>query len=152
MNASIALGLVTVGALLLFMECNRPGRILPGACGLLLLLLGINRLRVFISWDDAALWSALAGLVLIALLRWRPLFGAPALLGTGFLLGALAHLAKHSGGELGRPWALACGLLLGSVSSLLMLLAGQAWRAKAGHSRASAETARTGVVERWGVD
>ncbi len=149
MSGSVALGLVTVGALLLFVECNRPGRILPGACGLLLLLLGINRLRVFTSWDNGALWSALAGLALIGLLRWRPLFGAPAILGTGLLLAALAHMAKHSEGELGLPWALACGLLLGGVSSGLMLLAGQAWRAKAGHSRAPAESARTGVVERW---
>ena len=117
-----------------------------------MLLLGANRLSSLSGWDDTALWTAVTGLALIGLLRWRLLLGAPAFLGTGLLTTAFLHLAKRSGGETNLAWAAVCGLLLGVSSSGLMILAGYAWRAKAGHFRASIEISRTGEAEYWGVD
>ena len=152
MSGDVALGLATVGALLIAVECNRPGRILPGAGGLLLLLLGLNRLRLFTDWRETSLWLAVGGLALIALVRWLPLSGLLGILGTGLLSAALVQLARHSGGELGGVPAACSGVLLGGLCTWLMLLAGRAWRAKRGHRGASAESFRNGVAERWGVD
>ena len=143
---------MTGGSLLVFVECNRPGRVLPGACGTFLLLSGLHRLWSYTSWSDGPLWLGLAGMALILLLRWRLLLGAPAVLGTGLLIAAFALLAKKSGSALGTATASSCGLLLGSVSSWLMVIAGRAWRAKTSHEGATAEKARTGAAEWWGVD
>ncbi len=152
MSGTVALGLVTAGTLLLFMECNRPGRVLPGACGLLFLLLGANRLWAFTSPNDGALWLGISGCALIGLLRWRRWYGVPGVAGSGLLLAAFVQMARHSGGALRPPLAGTCGLLLGTVASFLVMIAGQAWRAKAGHRSASAQGAQTGAVERWGVN
>ncbi len=152
MSASVALGLVMLGALLIAVECNRPGWIVPGAMGLLLLLLGFDRLRLFTGWKNQPLWLAVAGLALLALVRWRPLFGMSGLLGTAFLTGALVQLARRSGGELNVALAGGCGILLGGLCSWLMLVARHAWRVKRGHRGASAEGLRNGVAKRWGVD
>ncbi len=152
MSGDAALGLVTAGALLIFVECNRPGRVLPGACGLLLLLMGVNSLRMLGGWSGGLLALGVAGVILIGLMRWRLLLGVPGVLGTALLTFALGLLSRHSGGALGGGVAMACGLLLGVTSSALMMIAGRAWRAKAGHRGASAERARTGVTESWGVD
>ena len=148
----MALGLATGGALLVALECNRPGRVVPGAAGLLLLLLGVNRLRVFAGAGDGPLWLALMGLAMIAGVRWRLLYGVPGVLGTGLLAVALIGLARRSGGELGAAPAGCCGVLLGGVGTWLMMVAGRAWRAKSGHHGASAESFRNGVAEGWGVD
>ena len=148
----MALGLVTAGALLVFVECNRPGRILPGAGGVLLMLLGASHLMAFVRWNERAPWLGLAGIAMIGSLRWRWRHGVPGVLGTALLTAVLVQLARRSGGAL-RPLAAAfCGLLLGTISSCLMMVAGQAWRAKRGHHGASVQRGRTGAAERWGVD
>ena len=152
MSGDAALGMVTAGALLIFVECNRPGWVLPGAGGLLLLLLGVNSLWMPGGWSGGWLAMGVAGLLLIGLMRWRLLLGVPGVVGTALLTVALVLLARRSGGALGGGWAAACGLLIGVTSSALMMLAGRAWRAKAGHRGASAESARAGVAESWGVD
>ncbi len=95
---------------------------------------------------------AFAGLAVIGCLRWRLLAGAPALLGTGLLTTAFVHLAGCTGGELSRVWAGACGLLLGTTSSGLMILAGQAWRAKTGHLSDPTKASPAAEAECWGVD
>ncbi len=148
----MALWLVTVGVLLVFVECNRPGWILPGACGVLLMLPGLCRLLAFTRWSEGTIWLGLAGLAMIGWLRWHPSRPAFGIVGSALLTAALVLLARSSGGQLGPVPAGCCGLLLGTVSSFLMTLAGQAWRAKTGHHSASAETMRTGAAERWGVD
>ena len=148
----MALGLATAGALLVFVECNRPGRILPGAGGVLLLLLGASRLMTFVRWNEGAPWLGLAGIAMIGSLRWRLRYGVPGVVGTALLMAALVHLAWHSEGALRSLPAACCGLLLGVISSWLMMVAGQAWRAKGSHYGASAQRGRTGAAERWGVD
>ncbi len=152
MSGTVALGLVTAGALLIFVECNRPGRVLPGAAGVLLTLLGVSRLMAFVRWNDGAPWLALAGVAMIGSLRWRSRNGIPGVVGTALLTAALVQLAKHSEGALPPLPAACCGLLLGAISSWLMMVAGLAWRAKGSHYGASAERERTGAVEHWGVD
>lgn len=152
MSGDAALGLVTAGALLIFVECNRPGRVLPGAFGCLLLLLGTNNLRSFSGWSDGPLWMGLAGLGLIGLMRWRLLLGVPGVLGTALLTTALGMVARGSGGALDGETAVGCGIVLGVTSSLLMMIAGRAWRAKGGHRGASAERAGGGAADVWGVD
>jgi len=137
------------GALLVCLECNRPGRIVPGASGLLLLLLGVWRLQGLAGSDDGSLGWGLAGVAFLGVLRWRLLYGVPGVLGTGFLTAALVRLAVCSHGEIRVDLAVACGLVLGAVGSGLMVIAGQARRTKFGHRSPSAGRARTGVVERW---
>lgn len=148
----MALGLVTIGALLIAVEFNRPGRVLPGACGLFLVLTGLHRVWAWMGWHASVPWMALGGLGLIGLMRWRLLLGVPGVLGTLLLTTALVVLARRSGGALDARLALLCGMVLGLTTSCLMVLAGRAWRAKAGHRGASAERARTHAAERWGVD
>ncbi len=144
-----ALGLVMTGALLIAVECNRPGRIVPGSVGVLLLLLGLNQLRPFAGWHDPPLWLALAGLTSIALVRWRPRYVMLGVFGTTLLATALVQLARQSGGELGVAPAGCCGVLLGGGCTWLMMVAGHSWRAKRGYGGASAKLLQSGVAERW---
>ena len=106
----------------------------------------------FSGWTDTAIWLALAGIVSIGAVRWRGLHEGRGVLGMGLLTVAFALLARNSGGALGIAAASGCGLLLGSISFWLMVIAGRAWRAKTGHEGTTAERARTGVAEWWGVD
>ena len=152
MSGNVALGLLMTGALLVAIECNRPGAIVPGAVGLLLLLLGVNRLRVLPGWHGGPFWLALAGLGLIAVVRWRSLHGVPGGVGTILLSTALVQLARRSGGGLGMLPAGCCGGVLGGGGTWLMVVAGQAWRAKSGQRGALSESTQSGVAERWGVD
>ena len=152
MSGDAALGMVTVGALLIFVECNRPGRVLPGAGGLLLLLTGVNQLRMPGGWSGGLVAMGVAGAMLIGLMRWRLLLGVPGAVGTALLTAALMLFARRSQGALSGGVAAGCGLLLGVTSSALMMIAGRAWRAKAGHRGASAKRVPTGTAEIWGVD
>ena len=152
MSGDAALGMVTGGALLIFAECNRPGWVLPGACGLLLLLTGVNSLLMLGGWSGGLLAMGVAGVISIGLMRWRLLLGVPGVVGTALLTVALVLLARRSEGALSGGVAAGCGLLLGVTSSALMMIAGRAWRAKAAHRGASAERAQTGTAESWGVD
>lgn len=151
-----ALLLLTAGILLVFLECNRPGRVVPGALGMLLLLLGGHRMLALAA-PPTALVLAVLGVAMLLLLWWQPGFGLsgfPGLLGSlGTLLFTWALVRwSEAAGTAPRWLAVLCGLLLGSLAALLLLLAGRARQAKRRPSGALASAAPAGGHERWGVD
>ena len=121
--------LLSLGLLLLFVECLRPGRVLPGAAGLLLLLLGIHGLASLPLRPAALLLIAIAVILLTASairrVRWPT-----GLLGTAALAAALPWLVtpqpQHPRAGV-TPWlGVLAGLVLGAASSLLLQAASRA--------------------------
>jgi membrane-bound serine protease (ClpP class) len=119
-----AICLLTLGVLLIFIELNRPGRVIPGAIGLLLALLAVPSLSI--APHPPA---------------WLTLFATPVILiGLGLrrrvptIIFAAATLALALAFTMlqGVPWELAaaCGILLGTVSSVLAHIAHRARRNK----------------------
>lgn len=125
---SIALLLSGAGVLLLLVEFHRPGRVLPGAAGLLLLLLGVHAF----SLQPLRLWAVLLLLLAFLLLcsPWlvpqRTELGP---MGTAALSAALVFLPRAPGGR--WVWlASSVGVVLGALCSGLTTVAGKARRAK----------------------
>ena len=126
-----ALLLGTLGVLLIFVELNRPGRVLPGALGLLLALSALASLGRY-SLRPSAL--AAVGLCITVLFWnvWKPvpyvvlLLCAP-ILGFGFS----ALVAKSTPYTVHPRVAIPCGLLLGATAAILSRVAYRARRSKA---------------------
>ena len=131
----------TVGMLLIYLELNRPGLVLPGAAGLLLVLLALGsllaetRMGAFrLSGGGLVLIGTATALLLLDLLR-RTSF-IVALAATGALCLGFAHLlaspAPIGGGEasaaahIAAPVAVLCGLLLGLATAALTRIARRA--------------------------
>ena len=128
-NAAVVIG--TLGCALIFWEFNRPGRIIPAASGLLLLLLataGLIAAGVQL-WAFALLVLGATGLLFNAWLQLPValLVMAVATLITGlcFLLPRAAPVPIH------LFVALSCGSVLGLLSASLTRIAYRARRAKA---------------------
>ena len=130
-NPDVAVLVAGSGVLLLFVECNLPGAILPGALGLLLLLSGTYGLLLCPLRPGAllALYGATASL---ALSFRTPLRGIPAAAGTLCLIyGLWTLIGKHSASPRVRPLiAVGVGLTIGLSASFLGLVAGRARRNK----------------------
>ncbi len=127
----VAISLITVGVLLIFFECNLPGAVVPGAVGLLLLLSGVYGLSLLPLRPTAllVLFAAIGSLVLSVR---APLFGLPAVAGTGGLILSLWTLLPASAASAVHPAiAVSSGLLLGVTASLLGRVALRARRNKA---------------------
>ena len=127
-HASFGASIVTAsaGLLLIYVECNRPGRVIPGLAGLLLFLLGLHSLSLLRLRPEALFIVALAFAMLVLAMR-----GAWVLLwlvaGTALLAPGLARLPAE------QVWSMPaffCGLLIGPVSGGLAAIAGRARRAK----------------------
>jgi len=88
----VAVLTLLAGILLIYLECNRPGSILPGCLGALLLLLSFNSLHQ-LPLQPAALAFTAAGIALIVLaaFRLRILFAA---LGIASLIYGLTTLIQ----------------------------------------------------------
>lgn len=126
-----AVAVASLGILLIFVELNRPGRILPASCGLILLLLASGTLFRLGAQLPAAL--LLLAMVLIALLNlYRRVPAWLLLLSCGGWMVALRFLVPARGSTfVHTPAALLCGGILGSASALLTRIAYRARRAKA---------------------
>lgn len=121
----------TLGLCLIFFELNRPGRIIPGALGLLLVLFCVSvASRWQLQWWAIALLG-LAFLLLLSNLWWRlalwPLAMAVLSLGFGFRF----LLRPSAAGEVHLTTAVVCSLLLGVLGAFLSRMALRARRAKA---------------------
>jgi membrane-bound serine protease (ClpP class) len=121
MTPDQSLLLLTLGVLLIYIELNRPGWIVPGALGLLLSLLSIAHLLRLTLNPVAVVLSSTAILILLAgLRRILPLsvaIAATTALTLGFAsLHRLLHLTT----------AVPCGLLLGLGTSYLTRIARRA--------------------------
>jgi len=121
------------GILLIFLECNLPGAILPGALGSLLLLSGVYGL-LLLPLRPAALLALLCACASLALsIRFavgRLPAAATAVCGIIYGLWALVDQTRCSA-RIHLPVAVFAGLLLGTSSSLLAQIARKARRNKA---------------------
>ena len=128
----IAVTLVGAGILLLFVECNLPGAVLPGAAGLLLLLSGLYGLSLQPLRASSIVVLLLAGLAL-ALSPRLPLAGITAVFGVMALIDGLGTLIPatptHSGVH--ASVAILTGAAVGLSATLLGRIADRARRNKA---------------------
>jgi membrane-bound serine protease (ClpP class) len=131
-NPNIALLLLVGGALLIYLEFNTPGTIVPGALGTLMVLLGIFGLNLLPIRYTAVmlLLAALAMLVLEAKVGGH---GALAIAGIVCLtLGTLTLVAAPVPELAVSPWvAIAVGAGFGGITVFLVRLAVRARRMKA---------------------
>lgn len=127
LSPDVALAVLTVGLLLIYVELNRPGWIVPGAVGLIGTLFAIASLtRVELNPGAIALVCTAAALLVLDLLR-RPQW-IVALAATLALVLGFGHLvAPGAGGMRIHPaTAVACGLVLGGCTSILTRIARRA--------------------------
>jgi membrane-bound serine protease (ClpP class) len=131
LNPDVAIVLLTVGLLLVYMELNSPGAVLPGALGLTLTLIAAGSLfRNGPGATGLVLVVTGAALLLLDLLRPTPPMVAAA--ATLSLIGGLYRLPSEPGSTwLHAVIALVCGLVLGIGTAALTRIARRARANKA---------------------
>ncbi len=130
-NPDLAVLLLVAGALLIYLEFNVPGTIVPGALGTLLLLLGAFGLNL-LPVRHTALALLIAAFVLIVLEAKFTSHGVLAVAGIGCLVFGLATLVDAPIAELRvhLSTAISCGVGFGAISFLLAWIALRARRGK----------------------
>jgi membrane-bound serine protease (ClpP class) len=131
-NPNIALLLLVGGALLIYLEFNTPGTIVPGALGTLMVLLAIFALNLLPIRYTAVL-LLLAAVVLLILEAKFGGHGALAIAGIVCLtLGTLTLVAAPIPELAVKPWvAIAVSTAFGGITAFLVRLAVKARRLKA---------------------
>ncbi len=128
MDPNLAVLILMAGALLIYLEFNHPGTIVPGALGTLLVLLALFSLNLLpVRYTSLALIAG--ALVLIVLEAKFPSHGILALTGTAALiLGTLTLVAGPIPQmRVQLATAVSVGLAFGLITTLLVRLA---WRAR----------------------
>ena len=127
----VDVSLLIVGILLIYVELNVPGVVLPGAAGLLCVLLGIYGLWAFPLSPSAALFL-LVGVMLFPLEAKLGGHGGLAALGTASLVYGLAHLVIGSAPSpvVHLATAVAAGVSFGVITAVLGFAAAAARRSK----------------------
>lgn len=130
-NPNIAVLLLVGGALLIYLEFNAPGTIVPGALGTLMVLLGVFGLNLLPIRYTAVL-LLVAAVVLLALEAKFGGHGALAIAGSVCLLFGTLTLVAAPVPELGvSPWvAIAVTLAFGGITVFLLRLVVRARRRK----------------------
>jgi membrane-bound serine protease (ClpP class) len=124
---TVAYGLAVGGILAIYYECCRPGTVIAGAAGSVLLLLGLSRLVSFGITREGALLTMGAIVLLMAESWWRwP--GPPGLAGALLLAFAATRLTTQMG--VSWPAALVLSMVLGCATVILGSLAIQGYIAK----------------------
>jgi membrane-bound serine protease (ClpP class) len=121
MTPDQAILLLTLGVALIYVELNRPGWILPGALGLLAVLLaGASLLRSGIDPVAASLCASATAILVCSARKTFPVVALVA--ATLSLMLGLLRLTP----QVHMAVALPCGLLLGTGTSLLTRIARRA--------------------------
>jgi membrane-bound serine protease (ClpP class) len=121
-----ALFLMTFGLLLIYVELNRPGWILPGAIGLLLTLLSIASILRLNLRPPAAL-LVVAAMAVLTLNLLRPIHVFLAAIASLALIAGFAYLIPGPANSRVHPsTAILCGLILGAGTSVLTSIARRA--------------------------
>ena len=137
---------LTLGLLLVYLELNRPGLIVPGAIGLLIVLLAIAMLLpLHLRAIGVALLAGATGLLLFGLVRQTPLLLAVTAT-LALIFGFLNLVRKDDGPHVHALTATVCGLVLGAGTSLLTHVARRA-RANKGLDLERARTSRPGALK-----
>jgi membrane-bound serine protease (ClpP class) len=126
-----ALVLFTFGLLLIYVELNRPGAILPGTVGLTLALLSLaSLLRLSLQASGLVLLCTAAVLLLFDL--FRPSQLVVAIAATLALCLGFGHIVVGPGdARIHSLTAAACGIVIGATTSVLTRLARRARANKA---------------------
>lgn len=131
MNPDLCVLLLTLGCLLIYLEINTPGAIVPGLAGVLLVLLASYALHLLPLNTAGILLCLLSGLLLLL----EAQFAAHGLLASAGVLTLVVGLASLVHGpipELQVEWgtAIGAGLGFGGVTAALIVLGIEARRAK----------------------
>jgi membrane-bound serine protease (ClpP class) len=130
LSPTVAVLLLTAGTLLIYLELNRPGSILPGALGLLSCLLSIDLLATDALAHPPTrpipLVLLLSAIALLSLDLMRPTPIPVAVAATLALTLGLRGLLYRPDQPLATPVAVGCGLVLGISTSLLTRIARRA--------------------------
>ncbi len=126
-----AVAIASAGLCLIFVEFNRPGSVLPGMFGALLILLeAAHLLRLGLRPSAAVLLLTCSLLLLANLERKLPLW--PSVAATlGAVAGIRFLIVPQSPRQVHTPTAIVCGGCLGTLTALLTRVAYRARRAKA---------------------
>jgi membrane-bound serine protease (ClpP class) len=126
LSPDAAVLLLTLGIALIYYELNRPGTILPGAVGLLTVLLSVAALVVH-GVNPLAVTLILSAILLLTLTLLRPTPMILPIAATVALVAGLRWLPRYSCcAPVHLPVALGCGLLLGAGTTLLTRIARRA--------------------------
>ena len=131
MNPDICVLLLTLGLLLIYLEINTPGAIVPGAAGVLLVLLAVYALHLLPLNASGVFLCLLSGLLLLLEGRF-PSHGLLASAGVLTLVMGLVRLVDGPVPQLQVEWgtAVGAGLGFGGVTAALIVLGLEARRAK----------------------
>jgi membrane-bound ClpP family serine protease len=127
LSPATALGVFTVGILLIYMELNRPGRVIPGALGLLFVLLACARIGAA-NPRPVALVLVLTAAALLAAELVRATHMAVAVAATLALVLGFQELMVP---PVGWMACILCGLGLGTATAVLTRVARRARANKA---------------------
>jgi len=123
LSPNSALLMLTLGILLIYVELNRPGWVVPGAVGLTAALFAVASLmRVMVNPGAAALVGTSVALLGVGLWRRTPWLVDVA--ATLALVLGFAYLERDARIQLGI--AIGCGIFLGGVTSILARIARRA--------------------------
>jgi len=121
-SPAAALGMFTVGLLLIYFELNRPGRVIPGAVGLLLTLLACARL--------GAAHPGFVGMVLVitavAMLAMELVRGINRVVAIAATLAMVLGFHQLVVPPVGWMLCILCGVALGGVTTMLTQVARRA--------------------------
>ena len=126
LSPNVALLIVTLAVALIALELNRPGSILPGAAGLLLLLLAAASL-----WQrqpsELAVAGAIVSIALLLLQARRPLHLPVIAALTVLLIACFVRLVPRASTErINLVTAVVCGIILGAGTTVLTRIARRA--------------------------
>lgn len=125
MAPNAALLVLTLGVLLIYVELNRPGWVVPGAVGLTAALFGVASLaRLGVNPGAVALVGTAVVLLALGLRRRTPVV-VPMAATLGLVLG-FAQLVRGPGVGIDAGMAVGCGLVLGGSTSILTRIARRA--------------------------
>jgi len=131
MNPNLAILLLTVGALLIYLEINTPGTIIPGALGTFIFLLACFALHL-LPLHPLSVFLLFVALLFLILEAHLSTYGFLAAIGIGTLIYALTTLVTGPIPEMRVELATAIGtgLGFGGVTAGLLIFGVQARRAK----------------------
>lgn len=126
LQPNTAVVLLTLGIALIYLELNRPGSILPGAFGLIAVLLSIASLTAR-GLQPAGVLLILTGVALLGVDLLRPTNIFVALAATfALVLGLRGLLTPSCCPSIAFPVYFGCGVLLGGATSCLTRIARRA--------------------------
>ncbi len=125
LSSNAALLVLTLGMLLIYVELNRPGWVVPGAVGLTATLFAVASLaRAGVNPGAAALVGTAVVLLGLGLWRSTPVV-VPVAATLGLVLG-FTRLVRGPATAISMGMAVGCGLVLGGSTSILAWIARRA--------------------------